>query len=577
MPGIFGFTKNNEQDSYKENEFLPIYMVKTYHKRLDFKNSRFINSLVHFDFQDNYPFHFDSNHLEVWVYGDPLVDGLTGKDAVVKTIEIVRHSYPDFTKIEKIDGLFNILLYDKIKERLCIINDRNGLAHLYYGVFDGQLIWGSELRYFVNRKLETNINIEVIHDFLNLGCLLDNETWFDEVKLLPPASILEWDLKSYKIINIKQYWTHKEIEPTLISEKEEDIIKKIKALFEKAVLKRVGTNEKVGITLSGGIDSRAIFANIPFCENGFTAITRGMRNSGDIKLAKATTQLRKDCEHIIFNINSDNWFNGRYDGALATSGEKNIFDMNSVSSLPVHKKYFDINLDGSEGALLKDTYPVYTDSENLERIRCSFLKNSVINFDKSFRRLTDSFDKVNSNQYFFIYKNIRRFSVFGSILGHDYGIISRFPILDHDLQEYIYQLSFKHNVSELWRKTLLKFYPQYFKNIDNLDTGTRLYKSDKLNFIAKVINRLQEKAGYQKYIRRYHNYPKWLREGDTAIIDKYILDENLLIYEYVDYSIIKGTVKKYIETGMKAQVISRILSLSIFLEDYKNKIENKVN
>lgn len=571
MPGIFGRTINIHHENREESDFLSIHMVNPFHKRLDFKNSRFINSLVHFDFQDNYPFHFDSNHLEVWVYGDPLVDGLTGKDAVVKTIEIVRHSYPDFTKIDKIDGLFNILIYDKIKERLCIINDRNGLAHLYYGVFDGQLIWGSELRYFVNRKLETNINIEVIHDFLNLGYLINNETWFEEVKLLPPASYLEWDLNESAISYINKYWSHKNIGTSISHKSKKEIILDLKSLFQKAVEKRVGIDERIGITLSGGLDSRFIFANIPEQTKSFTAITRGMINSGDIKLAKQVTSLRDDCQHIIKHLNQDNWINNRIDGVIATSGQKNLFDMNALGSLPMHKDYFDINLDGAGGDGVFTGGGIKFENKNdlYDTFQKTYYRNKITDAKKSIEKLIDYYKSIESDQHFYIYERIRRFTVFGSILGHDYGIITRFPFLDNELQDYFYQLSGDFDANNLYLNMLVEYYPNYFKSIDTLDTGTRLYKSTQLNFIAKAINRLQEKIGYQKYIRRYHNYPKWLREGDTAIIDKYILDENLLIYEYVDYSIIKGTVKKYIETGMKAQLISRILSLSIFLENYK--------
>lgn len=571
MPGIFGQTISVISKNADLSEHLCIHTEVKYHKRLNFNNRYFISSLVHFDFQNQYSFHSDSDSLEIWLYGDPLIDNLTGAEAIMRVMELIKKSYPNISKLNKVDGLFNIVIYDKKLKKLFLVNDRNGLAHLYYAVFNNQLVWASELRAFVTPNLNVSVKKESIMDFLNLGYLVNNSTWFNEVDLLSPASYLEWNLESKEIVKIVPYWSHKILQKDSEDRSEKFVLEELAFLFRRAVDKRVGENERVGITLSGGMDSRAIFANIPYRENGFTAITRGMNNSGDIKLAKDTTSLREDCQHIIKEINAGNWLEGRIKGAIATSGEINVFDMNAMSSLPIHKDYFDINLDGSEGVLLKGLYTSFKDKESISGLNKRLSRNSFNSFEKSFEKLIDYNKSVDSDQHYFIYQNIRRFSVFGSIQGHDYGIISRFPILDHDLQEFIYQLPAHIKIGEIWRKVLLREYPQYFKNIENLDTGRRLYESQNINFIAKAINRFQEKFGNIKYSRKYHNYPKWLSDGDRDLVDKYILTNSLYIYEYIPYPKVKNIVEEFYVTGAKAMLLSRILSISIFLENYRIK------
>src|SRR5699024_71530 len=146
---------------------------------------------------------------------------------------------------------------------------------------------------------------------------------------------------------IKKYWSHKNLSKNAIYKSENEIVDDLARLFENAVKKRVGKNERVGITLSGGQDSRAIFANIPKREQNFTAVTRGMKNCGDIQVAKQTPALRKDCHHMIKDMNQNNWLDNRLEAIKATSGQKNLFDMNAIASLPLHKEFFDINLDGA--------------------------------------------------------------------------------------------------------------------------------------------------------------------------------------------------------------------------------------
>lgn len=154
-------------------------------------------------------------------------------------------------------------------------------------------------------------------------------------------------------------------------------------------------------------------------------------------------------------------------------------------------------------------------------------------------------------------------------MGHDYGIISRFPFLDHQLQEYLYQLPENTDFGRLYRKMLIKYFPEYFVNIDNLNTGNRLFVNDKLNYISKVFTHLKSQMGLEKYSKKYTDYTNWLKNYDGGLIDKYILSENLKLYDYVDYQEIKEAVNSFLNTGKKSILVSRIITLNIFLEDYK--------
>lgn len=576
MPGIFGFIRQNEtQNAPSFREQFPIHCEKLIHLRDEFDNGRIRNTIVYYDFQKDYPFHYDSEDLQIWIYGDPLIDGLTGKKAFQRTIEIILNSYPDISKLDKVDGLFNIILYDKVKNKLYLINDRNGLAHLYYGVFNNQLIWGSELRYFVNKSIKTTLCKESIYDFLNLGYLIKNDTWFEEVKLLPPTSYIEWDLNTCKLESIREYWSYKSLKRDSISKPNQIIINDLKELFYKAVEKRAGEDERIGITLSGGLDSRLIFANIPFQEKGFTAITRGMKNAGDIVLAKQVASLRTDCEHIIKDMNANNWFDGRKDAAIATSGLKNIFDMNAISSMPIHKKYFDINLDGAGGdGIFIGGHLNYEKVADLkEALKQTYFRNAKFNIEHSLDKLTNYYKEIDSDQYFYIHQRVRYYTVFGSILGHDYGIITRFPFLDNEVQEYIYQLSKDKAIGKLAVEMYLKYFPEYFKEIDSLNLGHPLSSNSKINLLYKVVSRLREKVGIPKYQRKYHNYSKWLSENNRELLDEHILNENLYLYKFIPYQDVKNITSGFLETGKNNAVISRLLSLSIFLENYTDTIQ----
>lgn len=75
--------------------------------------------------------------------------------------------------------------------------------------------------------------------------------------------------------------------------------------------------------------------------------------------------------------------------------------------------------------------------------------------------------------------------------------------------------------------------------------------------------------GLEKYSKKYTDYTNWLKNYDGGLIDKYILSENLKLYDYVDYQEIKEAVNSFLNTGKKSILVSRIITLNIFLEDYK--------
>lgn len=571
MPGIFGVTKNNKKEKELNLHSLNLHIDSDLHFKRDFDDEQFTQSIIGFDFMQDYQFFFNNEELKIWVYGDPLLDDIAGEKAIKRVAEIVRESYPSFKPIANIDGLFTIVVLDRIHKKLCIIGDRNGLSPVYYGVFEDQLIFGSELRAFISPEIKTSIRSLSIETFLNLRNLIGNETWFNEVNLLPPSAFLVWDIESKKIEKINEYWSYKNLKPFVDVKTDKEIIEDLALLFKKAVSKRVNDIERVGITLSGGLDSRMLFANIPIREKGFTAITRGQINAGDIKIASQVVQLRDDCNHILFNMNSKNWDDHRVEAVKATSGQKDFFNMNALASLPIHKQYFDINLDGAGGdGLFQGVFQNFKESpERNQKLKAKYFHNYILDSDEVWNHFIEYYEDIDSDQYFFMYQVMRRFSIFGAILGHDYGIISRFPFLDHELQEYVYRLPKNANLVKLYRYMMIEKFPQYFVEIDNLHTGFGLSKSERLNYLKKIWFRGWEKFGYKKYERKYHDYPKWIKENGQNLLSGFVYNTKGPLYTYVPYEKIQPILERYKETGEGAANISKILTLNIFLEYYK--------
>ena len=84
--------------------------------------------------------------------------------------EILPHLYEEHGEamLEHLNGMFAFALWDKRRKKLIIARDRFGEKPLYYGVFDGKLIFASELKVLLaNPAVKTKINIDALRRFLS--------------------------------------------------------------------------------------------------------------------------------------------------------------------------------------------------------------------------------------------------------------------------------------------------------------------------------------------------------------------------------------------------------------------------
>lgn len=160
--------------------------------------------------------------------------------------------------IPSINGLFSFFVYDKEKNKLILGNDRYGLKPIYYRIIPEGIIFSSEIEGLVEIKqkiqnLENNINQEAIIEYFTFQHIFGTKTIIKEISMLFPASILNLKDNKTALIN---YWKPQFNKLTITKE---EAIKELDRILKKAVKRRIPKNQKnIGISLSGGLDSRII-------------------------------------------------------------------------------------------------------------------------------------------------------------------------------------------------------------------------------------------------------------------------------------------------------------------------------
>ncbi len=173
--------------------------------------------------------------------------------------EILPHLYEEYGEamLEQINGMFAFALWDKRKEKLLIARDRFGEKPLYYGVFDGKLIFASEPKVLLeNPAVETEINTDALRSFLSFDYVPAPASIYKNIYKLPAAHLLILENGEVKT---KRYWNlsfHGNGSTPTVEKAATDL----RELLADAVRMRLVSDVPLGILLSGGVDSSTVAA-----------------------------------------------------------------------------------------------------------------------------------------------------------------------------------------------------------------------------------------------------------------------------------------------------------------------------
>jgi asparagine synthase (glutamine-hydrolysing) len=173
--------------------------------------------------------------------------------------EILPHLYEEYGEamVEHINGMFAFALWDKRKEKLLLARDRFGEKPLYYGVFDGQLIFASEPKVLLaNPHVRAEINIDALRQYLSFDYVPAPHSIYKDISKLPAAHLLILEKGEIKT---RRYWNlsfHKNGNTPTVKEASEHL----KELLADSVRMRLVSDVPLGILLSGGVDSSTVAA-----------------------------------------------------------------------------------------------------------------------------------------------------------------------------------------------------------------------------------------------------------------------------------------------------------------------------
>ena len=173
--------------------------------------------------------------------------------------EIIPHLYEEYGEafVEHINGMFAIALWDSARKRLILARDRFGEKPLYYGVFDGKLVYASEPKsILVHPSVKAELDLDALRHYLSFDYVPAPMSIYKGIYKLPAAHIL---IVENGEVRTRRYWNldfHKNGNVPSI----EKAASELRELLSDAVRMRLVSDVPLGILLSGGIDSSTVAA-----------------------------------------------------------------------------------------------------------------------------------------------------------------------------------------------------------------------------------------------------------------------------------------------------------------------------
>jgi asparagine synthase (glutamine-hydrolysing) len=193
--------------------------------------------------------------------------------------------------LEKLNGWFSGVVLDLREQKLVLFNDRYGVNRLYYHEDASGFYFASEAKSLLKVLPGTRkLNLRSLGEVLCCEAVLQNRSLFSGISLLPGGSA--WVFSRGEPVKKKTYFKQEtwESQPSL---SEFEFYEKLKETWTRVLPKYFLGKQPIGLSLTGGVDSRMILAWARRPPGTLPCYTWGgkYRDCADVKIARRTAKI----------------------------------------------------------------------------------------------------------------------------------------------------------------------------------------------------------------------------------------------------------------------------------------------
>jgi len=223
--------------------------------------------------------------------------GHTIDDRPAAYLAHVAEEDPEFPR--SLNGRFHGLLVNRTTSTAVLFNDRYGMQRLYYHEAPDAFLFAAEAKAILAvRPQLRSADLESLGEFVACGCVLENRTIFQGIRVLPTAS--KWTFQNGALHQKGSYFAASEWENQDRLDPEA-YYAQLREVFSRNLPRYFDSREKVGISLTGGLDTRMIMAWAKREPQSLPGYTFGgpYRDCQDVIIARKVAKICRQPHQVI--------------------------------------------------------------------------------------------------------------------------------------------------------------------------------------------------------------------------------------------------------------------------------------
>ena len=210
------------------------------------------------------------------------------------------HRYEDEADFPNgLNGRFHGLVANRQQGTATLFNDRYGLQRLYYHESKDAFYFAAESKAILKVRPELRrTDPRGLGEFVVCGCVLENRTLFRDIYVLPPGSA--WVFRDGALEARSSYFEPKEWEQQEALTPEE-YYRHLRSAFVGNLPRYFNGRERIGVSLTGGLDTRIIMAWRKAPPDSLPCYTFGSlyRDNQDVRLARKVAKICGQSHQVI--------------------------------------------------------------------------------------------------------------------------------------------------------------------------------------------------------------------------------------------------------------------------------------
>ena len=492
-----------------------------------------------------------------------------------------------------LEGAYVVAIIDRKASRLTLATDVVGSYPLYWQSTANGFSFCSDLTALIAGSSSTpRLDLRAVADYLTIGFVVGDRTLADGVRLLGPGETLVYDGKTAGVTVAR----HSEMLDLFQSapRSQPEYIEELRATFTRAVNRTLEGNHAFTLSLSGGLDSRAILSNINGRSGELTTYTLGIEGCADQAIAERLAEIT-GTNHRFFELNeaylSDFLQNltamvSLTDGLYFSQG---LTEMLALQFIEQTGGTVLLRGHGGELAKVSLAWPLHTD-ETVHSLsgmpalvtymaaRANYLTPGTPvdhllrpgAVDRAGRGSLDSLgalmstvalDPAQACAYLYLHEHHRRYTIPSLELFRS-RIDVRLPFVDPDFLRVLLSAPARWRDDTSIHRALVATGDPALLRVRNSNTGAAVNAGRLTETLMDKLNTLLKRANVSGF-RHYHNFEGWMRRMLIKSVQDELMTPSARVREWFRGDVLKRLID---ETASGAGSHGHVLQVLLILE-----------